>query len=170
MCIQDASSRGPSVGACGGGGGGGAEEEGRPEQGKIRRCCCLIIFPPAFVPVFVPFDGVVAAMAVADFAIATFVVVAAAAIGGITIATAAMAAVANITLQKTFIPDCLTVSGPNPGARCVFPFTHSGRRYSGCPIDPDDPEGRKRWCSTRTDAKGNHVPRVNYIFLQKSGK
>ena len=36
MCIQDASSRGPSVVACGGGGG-GAEEEGRPEQGNSRR-------------------------------------------------------------------------------------------------------------------------------------
>ena len=54
---------------------------------------------------------------------------------------------------------CLTVSGPNPGKPCIFPFIHDGKSYSGCPIDPDD--SSKRWCSTKVDNKGQHVPKQN---------
>ena len=60
---------------------------------------------------------------------------------------------------------CKTVSGevpyiggngnPDPGKECVFPFTHKGKTYRGCPPDPYI-KG-KRWCSTATDAKGNHI-------------
>ncbi|XP_059081531.1 peroxidase-like [Tigriopus californicus] len=50
---------------------------------------------------------------------------------------------------------CSTVSGPNPGKPCIFPFTYQGVTYKGCPIDPED--SSKRWCSTRTDRSGNHV-------------
>ena len=62
--------------------------------------------------------------------------------------------VASAPLKK-----CMTVSGPNPGKPCVFPFIYDGRSYSGCPIDPDD--SSKRWCSTKVDDKGQHVPKQN---------
>lgn len=54
---------------------------------------------------------------------------------------------------------CLTVSGPNPGKPCIFPFIYDGKSYSGCPIDPDD--SSKRWCSTKVDNKGQHVAKQN---------
>ena len=50
---------------------------------------------------------------------------------------------------------CETVSGPKVGAACVFPFTYQGRRYNGCPVDPEDLS--KRWCSTLVDGNGLHV-------------
>ena len=39
--------------------------------------------------------------------------------------------------------------------KCIFPFTHDGKTYHGCPIEPDDPT--KRWCSTLVDKAGHHV-------------
>merc|ERR1712038_321727 len=50
---------------------------------------------------------------------------------------------------------CMTVSGPNPRKRCVFPFTHQGKTYFGCPVDPEQPA--QTWCSTKVDSSGKHV-------------
>jgi len=54
---------------------------------------------------------------------------------------------------------CLTNGGKNPFAPCVFPFTYDGVTYFGCPKDLF--EADKRWCSTKTDSKGNHVTGQN---------
>ena len=37
----------------------------------------------------------------------------------------------------------------------MLPFTHDGRTYTKCPVDPDDPS--KFWCSTKVDNRGYHV-------------
>ena len=50
---------------------------------------------------------------------------------------------------------CFTVSGPNPGKPCIFPFKHNGKTFNGCDIDPDDRS--KTWCSTKVDSRGNHI-------------
>ena len=50
---------------------------------------------------------------------------------------------------------CTTVSGPDSGANCVFPFIYKGKQYRGCIlVDADD---GKPWCSTLTDSSGQHV-------------
>jgi len=54
---------------------------------------------------------------------------------------------------------CKTVGGPNPGRDCVFPFKWNGKVHNGCPIDSNDKT--KRWCSTKVDSNGNHVPSQN---------
>ena len=59
------------------------------------------------------------------------------------------------THSTFYITACTTVSGPNTFAKCVFPFTYERITHWGCPVDPDD--SSKRWCSTRTDRKGNHI-------------
>jgi len=54
---------------------------------------------------------------------------------------------------------CRTVSGPaGSGRDCIFPFTHKGQTYYGCPVDTVDRS--KRWCSTRVDSNGVHVSGV----------
>ena len=61
----------------------------------------------------------------------------------------------------------MTVSGPNPRKRCVFPFTHQGKTYFGCPIDPEQPS--KTWCSTKVDSSGKHVTGEDeYGFCSRS--
>ena len=54
---------------------------------------------------------------------------------------------------------CKTVSGPKPGRDCIFPFKWNGQTFNSCPVDPDDKS--KRWCSTKVDSNGNHVPNQN---------
>jgi len=52
---------------------------------------------------------------------------------------------------------CITVSGPASGSACVFPFNFGGVSHSKCTtIDGDT----KPWCSTKTDANGDHVSGV----------
>jgi len=41
---------------------------------------------------------------------------------------------------------------------CVFPFTFNNFTYNGCPADPADETKTKRWCSTKVDETGNHIP------------
>ena len=41
------------------------------------------------------------------------------------------------------------------GRKCQFPFIYQGEKYEACPQDPEDPN--ENWCSTRTDADGEHV-------------
>ena len=54
---------------------------------------------------------------------------------------------------------CKTVSGPNPGRDCIFPFKWNGQTFNSCPVDSDDKS--KWWCSTKVDSNGNHVPNQN---------
>merc|ERR1711936_655353 len=53
---------------------------------------------------------------------------------------------------------CLTVSGPDTGSSCVFPFTFNGVTYVTCAdwIYGGSNQGEK-WCSTKVDAAGQHV-------------
>ena len=45
----------------------------------------------------------------------------------------------------------MTVAGPKPNRKCVFPFKYNGKTYTGCTA-----KGAKRdWCSTRT-VRGHH--------------
>jgi len=63
---------------------------------------------------------------------------------------------------RCFPIPCLTVGGPEPGQagkRCIFPFTHDGVTYNGCPVDPYVPT--ERWCSTKVDSEGKHVSGEN---------
>ena len=48
----------------------------------------------------------------------------------------------------------MTVSGPKPNKKCVFPFKLGRRIYRSC-TDRSDPG--KFWCSTKTDKRGRHV-------------
>jgi len=54
------------------------------------------------------------------------------------------------------INNCMTVSGADPGANCVFPFTFKGEVYTEC-TTVDSPDDETPWCSTLTDENGNHV-------------
>ena len=52
---------------------------------------------------------------------------------------------------------CLTTSDSEaPEQECIFPFTFNNFTYYGCPTDPNDES--KRWCSTKTDENGVHIP------------
>ena len=50
---------------------------------------------------------------------------------------------------------CLTVSGPDPGRDCQFPFTFQGRTYAGCTYSFGIPQS---WCSTATSEAGLYIP------------
>jgi len=41
---------------------------------------------------------------------------------------------------------------------CVFPFTFNNFTYYGCPTDFTDETKTKRWCSTKVDETGKHIP------------
>jgi len=49
---------------------------------------------------------------------------------------------------------CRTVSGPDEGALCAFPFTWHGKVYRQCTSSHND---GILWCSTQTDWQGNYV-------------
>merc|ERR1711971_541700 len=49
---------------------------------------------------------------------------------------------------------CSTINGPTPGAQCVFPFKFGGVTYTSCTTAGGFSQP---WCSTRTDAYGNHM-------------
>merc|ERR1719234_2231211 len=52
---------------------------------------------------------------------------------------------------------CITVSGPASGSSCIFPFNFKGVSHTKCTtIDGDS----KPWCSTKTDAKDDHISGV----------
>ena len=50
---------------------------------------------------------------------------------------------------------CSTESGPTPGLPCIFPFKLDGVAYHTCKLDEKD---GSRWCSTKIDKKGQHLP------------
>ena len=54
----------------------------------------------------------------------------------------------------TVVHNCKTVSGADPGANCVFPFTFGEVVYNKCTTVGDD---TAPWCSTLTDENGVHV-------------
>ena len=62
-------------------------------------------------------------------------------------------------IEDNISKTCVTVSGPNPGKPCVFPFRYQNKVYTGCDTDPDD--STKTWCSTKTDKNGRHVTGQN---------
>lgn len=48
---------------------------------------------------------------------------------------------------------CKTVSGPQAGSPCKFPFKYNGRSHFKCIKTGNEPY----WCSTRTNWQGNHM-------------
>ena len=52
---------------------------------------------------------------------------------------------------------CTTVSGPDPGKACVFPFNFNGVTYNACTLDGNTAGQTEPWCSTLTDANGDHI-------------
>ena len=50
---------------------------------------------------------------------------------------------------------CSTESGPTPGIPCIFPFELDGVAYHTCKLDEKD---GSRWCSTKIDKNGQHLP------------
>merc|ERR1712080_769270 len=52
---------------------------------------------------------------------------------------------------------CTTVSGPDPGKSCVFPFKFRGITYFSCTTSGNNPGNTKAWCSTKLDNSGIHV-------------
>ena len=53
----------------------------------------------------------------------------------------------------SFFLECETVSGPDPGVPCVFPFTYGGEVHKKC----TELEHTGFWCATETDTDGNYV-------------
>jgi len=53
---------------------------------------------------------------------------------------------------------CLTVSGPDTGSACIFPFTFNSVTYVSCAewVYGGEFQGQK-WCSTKVDSSGVHV-------------
>jgi hypothetical protein len=56
---------------------------------------------------------------------------------------------------------CRTHGGPDPNAKCKFPFTLWGIEYYECTYignyDKNGEMEEEPWCSTKNDAWGNHV-------------
>merc|ERR1711988_175975 len=50
-------------------------------------------------------------------------------------------------------PECLTISGPDTGKQCVFPFIHQGNTYQTCTAFSHD----QLWCSTEVDDSGAYI-------------
>ena len=46
---------------------------------------------------------------------------------------------------------CRTVSGPDTGSPCMFPFIWEGVTYTSC-VASDDENSTSTWCDTRVDA------------------
>ena len=52
---------------------------------------------------------------------------------------------------------CITVSGPDSGKSCVFPFRFNGVLYNECTLDGNAPGETEPWCSTLTNSNDDHV-------------
>ena len=52
-------------------------------------------------------------------------------------------------------PRLITTCKTKDGEKCQFPFIYKGEKYEACPPDPEDPS--EYWCSTRTNADGEHI-------------
>merc|ERR1712055_831688 len=50
--------------------------------------------------------------------------------------------------------DCVTINGPQKGAKCVFPFKARGKEYTKCTKAGNY---KAAWCSTKTDDNGDTV-------------
>lgn len=57
----------------------------------------------------------------------------------------------SLPTSPTSVP-CKTIDG----ADCIIPFTFGRKTYSSCTTDAD--ETGKKWCSTKTDQTGRHIP------------
>ena len=55
---------------------------------------------------------------------------------------------------------CHTVSGPDTGSPCIFPFIWKEKTHMSCVTDK---KKGKKWCSTRVDSSGFHV-KGNYGY------
>merc|ERR1712227_276097 len=60
-----------------------------------------------------------------------------------------------INNPTTSSSSCTTTGGGRKGVNCVFPFTYRDVKYTGCTLE--DADDGKPWCSTKTDANGQHV-------------
>ena len=63
--------------------------------------------------------------------------------------------VLSVIIAPTASSSCTTTGGGRTGAKCVFPFTYKDVKYTGCSLE--DADDGKPWCSTKTDANGQHV-------------
>jgi len=72
-----------------------------------------------------------------------------------------------ITGRNVFIPkqDLYAKCKTKVGEQCQFPFKHKGVLHYGCP--PDPVEAGERWCSTKVDKDGNHIPGKGFYGLCK---
>merc|ERR1719397_2397823 len=71
-----------------------------------------------------------------------------------TTTTSSEAPVTTTAESNMTVGACLTVSGARPGEECVFPFRLQGRTYWTCTRAGGFSQP---WCSTATDAAGNHL-------------
>ena len=55
--------------------------------------------------------------------------------------------------MKYVFLECLTISGPDTGKQCVFPFIHQGNTYQTCTAFNHD----QLWCSTEVDDSGAYI-------------
>ena len=46
------------------------------------------------------------------------------------------------------------MSGPDPGKKCVFPFTRNGKTFNACALQSAISRNDKPWCATKVDDKG----------------
>ena len=56
-----------------------------------------------------------------------------------------------------FADECLTMSGPSSGMKCIFPFTWRGETYDACTREASTASNGDPWCSTKVDDDGVHI-------------
>jgi len=53
--------------------------------------------------------------------------------------------------------DCLAYDSVHDEYKCIFPFQYKGRVWNYC-TDYDSHDNNRRWCSTKVDDQGLHIP------------
>ena len=66
--------------------------------------------------------------------------------------------ISKVLLQiLTEYDDCYTNGGPDPSAKCIFPFLFDGKVNVQCTYDGDVENKTVPWCSTKVDQFGFHI-------------
>ena len=65
--------------------------------------------------------------------------------------------------NEEILLNCLTESGPNSNATCIFPFKFKDVTYYQCTTAGNDEGDITPWCSTLVDDSGTHIGKAKII-------